>query len=265
MQRIDLVCIDFQADFMDNGSLPVKGGRQAAQNTAQLIKRLGKKISNVYASLDSHQNLQIFHALWFLNKQNQHPNPYTPITYAEVANGDWRATKRALQARTEEYLKELEAKGRYTHMIWPYHCRINTPGWLLEDELSSVLNDWEIDNLKRVNYVAKGNNPFTEFFSAFEAEVVQPDDPSTQLNTDLITSLEEADEIVWAGLAGSHCLKFSMKSVFDNFSNGDYLKKCVLLTDCTAPVGGFEQQQEDFIKEMTLRGMKTALSTDYLT
>lgn len=264
MQRIDMILIDFQRDFLDDGSLPVKGGRAAAQNAAKVVDRLGKKVKNIYASLDSHQNLHVFTPLWWLNKNNQHPSPYTPITYQEVIDGEWRTTLKHLQKPTESYLKELENRGRYTNIVWPLHCKLNTPGWLLEENLSQSLDDWETNNIRRVNYIAKGNNPMTEFFSAFEAEVPQADDPSTQLNVNLIQSLEEADELVFTGLAKSHCLRFSMKSIFDNFSNGNYLKKCVLLTDCTESVSGFEQQGDDFVKEMVTKGMKVSTSVDYL-
>lgn len=264
MQRIDAVFIDFQRDFLDDGALPVKGGRQAAQNAAKLLNRLGKKVSKVYASLDSHQNLHVFTPSWWLNKNNQHPNPYTTITYQEVVDGVYRTSLRGLQKQTENYLKELESQGRYTLMVWPFHCKLNTQGWLLEEKLAQEFDKWEQDNLRRINYVAKGNNPMTEFYSAFEAEVPQADDPSTQLNTQLITSLEEADILLFSGLAKSHCLKASMESVFNNFSNGEYLKKCVLLEDCTEPVQGFEQQGDDFVKEMVAKGLQVSTSTDFL-
>jgi nicotinamidase/pyrazinamidase len=262
MQRIDVIYIDFQNSFLDDGSLPVKGGRQAAQNAAKLLNRLGKKVTKVYASLDSHQNLHVFSPIWWLNKNNNHPDPYTTITYQEVLDGVWKTTLKSVQKQTENYLKELESKGKYQLMIWSRHCLINTPGWLIEDELSKSLDKWEQDNLRRVNYIAKGNNPMTEFYSAFEAEVPQPNDPSTQLNTQLITSLEEADLLVFGGLATDYCLKASMESIFNNFSNSDYLKKCVLLTDCTAAIQ--QQQADDFVKNMTAKGMKVSTSVDFL-
>jgi hypothetical protein len=55
-----------------------------------------------------------------------------------------------------------------------------------------------------------------------------------------------------------------MQSIFDNFSNGEYLKKCVLLTDCTASVPGFEQQGEDFVKDAVSKGMQVSTSKDFL-
>lgn len=262
MQRIDAVFIDFQRDFLDDGSLPVKGGRKAAQNAAKLLDRLGKKVTKLHASLDSHQNLHVFTPLWWLNKNNQHPDPYTTITYQEVIDGVWRTALRGLQKQTENYLKELESKGKYKLMVWTRHCLINTPGWLLEENLSASFDKWEQDNLRRINYVAKGNNPMTEFYSAFEAEVPQPDDPSTQLNTQLITSLEESDLLVFGGLATDYCLKASMESIFNNFSNGDYLKKCILLTDCTAAIN--QQQADDFISSAVAKGMQVSTSTDFL-
>jgi nicotinamidase/pyrazinamidase len=177
----------------------------------------------------------------------------------------FRATKKSLQSHTENYLKELEDRGRYVNVLWPPHCELNTSGWLLEEEFAKSLTKWEVNNLRRVNYIAKGNNPMTEFFSALEAEVPQPDDHGTHLNISIIQAIEEADEIIFGGLAKSHCLKFTMKSIFDNFSNGEYLKKCVLLEDCTESVQGYEQQGDDFVKEMVGKGMKVSTSSEYLS
>jgi hypothetical protein len=53
----------------------VKGGRKAAQNAANVVNRLDKKISNIYASLDSHQSLHVWSQLWYLDKNNKHPDP----------------------------------------------------------------------------------------------------------------------------------------------------------------------------------------------
>jgi nicotinamidase/pyrazinamidase len=187
MKRIDSIYVDCQADFIEGGSLGVPGGRQAVKNSAKVLKRLGKKITNVYASLDSHQSLQIFVPLWWLDQNNQHPQPFTQITYQDLVNGVYRASKRSLQTHSENYVQELERKGRYTLTLWPPHCKLNTKGWLLEEELAEEFTNWEVDNYKRINYIAKGNNPYTEFYSALEAEVPQPSDPLTQINTQLRT------------------------------------------------------------------------------
>jgi len=51
----------------------------------------------------------------------------------------------------------------------------------------------------------------------------------------------------------------------NNFSDPSYIKKFVLLTDCTSSVTGFEKQGEDFVKSMIAKGMRTSTSKDFLT
>src|SRR4051794_26174780 len=110
MQRIDLVAIDFQYDFCDpKGALYVKGAEEDVKRLSNLIRRLDKKISNMHLTLDSHHALHIAHPVWFLDKNNQHPQPFTIITADDVHNGTWRASKRGLQKRTEEYVDSLKS------------------------------------------------------------------------------------------------------------------------------------------------------------
>ena len=47
-------------------------------------------------------------------------------------------------------------------------------------------------------------------------------------------------------------------------SNSDYVKKFVLLKDCISPVPGFEKLQEQFIADMTAKGMKLSTTVDVL-
>jgi len=97
-----------------------------------------------------------------------------------------------------------------------------------------------------------------------QADAVDPQDPSTQINTKLIETLVEADIILVAGEAGSHCLRNSVQDIAANFADDSYIKKLVLLTDATSPVPSFENFQEDFIKEMTAKGMQLSTTVDFL-
>jgi nicotinamidase/pyrazinamidase len=265
MKNLHLIGIDWQQDFvLPTGALAVPGAEDDAKRLATLINRLSKKITHTHFSLDSHQVNQIFHPSWWVDKNNQHPNPFTPISAQEVTDGVWRATKKGCQAWSEEYTRTLEAQGRYGLFIWPYHCLLYTEGWMVYNKIGEALRSWELDNFKRVNFIVKGNNPWVENYSVFQAEVTRPEDPSTQLNPDIISTIQEADEIILTGEAGSHCLAWSVKDLANNFSDESYIKKLVLLTDTTSPVTGFEKQQEDFISEMTQKGMRTTTSADYL-
>jgi len=69
--------------------------------------------------------------------------------------------------------------------------------------------------------------------------------------------------ILVAGEAGSHCLANTVTDIVNNFVDPKYIQKIVLLTDATSPVPGFESAQDNFISEMTNRGMQIAKTTDF--
>jgi nicotinamidase/pyrazinamidase len=266
MKRIDFLGIDWQYDFVNKkGSLSVPGADEDAKRVANLINRIGKKFTNMYFSLDSHQYNQVFFPTFFLDKNNQHPNPFTPISHQEIVDEVYRATKRSMQDWALEYTKQLEDKGRYTLFLWPFHTIVGTEGWSLDVNIANAIKKWEVDNFRRVNFIVKGNNPYVENYSVFQAEVIRPDDPNTQLNSQIVNAIQEADEIVLTGEALSHCVAWSVTDLANNFSSDEYIKKLVFLTDASSSVPGFEQQGEDFVKEMTKRGMRTSTTIDYLS
>ena len=110
----------------------------------------------------------------------------------------------------------------------------------------------------------QGSNLHTEHFSAVKAEVEDPADPSTQLNTAFIRDLEAADVIAFAGEASTHCLASTVRDIADAFGNDEYIKKCVLLKDATSPIPGLEHLEVKFLKDMEAKGMKIETTTDFL-
>ena len=144
-------------------------------------------------------------------------------------------------------------------------ANISSWGHNLVPEVFDAIKKWELDNFKVASALTKGSNAKTENYSALLADVPDPSDPTTQLNIDFIKTVEEADEILLAGEALSHCVANTFRDLADNFSNSDYIKKMVLLRDCMSSVPGFEKQGEDFIKDMTARGLSVSNSIDYLS
>lgn len=283
MKNIHAVIIDPQVDFCDpKGALPVLGAwEDMAVRLPKMIDRLGKKINDYHVTLDSHPQLHIAHPIWYLDNKGKHPEPFTLLReekgqiigsrmdsagkFHDV--GEYRAFSPNAQTRTIKYLKDLSAAGRYPHCIWPIHCLIGTPGHNVVAPLMESLLNWaRLQGNSNIDFVTKGSNPWAEHFSAVQAEVPDPEDPTTQLNVGFIKILEEADEVLFCGEAGSHCLANTVRDIANSFkdSNDTFLKKCVLITDATSPVPGFESFQDDFIKEMKNRGMKTTTTTDYL-
>ena len=260
---VRLIGIDWQNDFCDpKGSLFVPGADGDAKRCTALVKRLGKKITGIHATLDSHHYVDIAHPIFWVDSNGKHPDPFTIISSTDVKDGVWRAFNPQCQKRGSEYVDQLEGNGRYPLCIWPPHCLIGSWGYGVVPELFDTFIEWE-KNFKVVDYVTKGSNLWTEHYSAVQADVPDPQDPSTMLNTGLITTLENADIIALTGQALSHCLANTVRDIANNFGE-DNIEKLVLIEDCTSPVGGFEQMGEDFISELKGRGMKMSTSTEFL-
>ncbi|MEC7985821.1 MAG: hypothetical protein VX278_11705, partial [Myxococcota bacterium] len=260
MTKVQALFIDPQNDFCDpeNGSLYVPGADQDMCRLSRMLDRIAHKIDDVHVTMDSHHPIDIAHPIFWINDQGEHPAPFTSITAADVESGAWTTTLPAARTRSLHYLKTLEQKGRYPHVIWPPHCLIGSHGHGVNPVLFDALCRWESKRFGMVDYVTKGSNLWTEHFSAIQAEVPDPMDPNTQVNTHLIERLAEADIILLAGEAGSHCLANTVRDIANNFSDPAFIQKMVLLTDATSPVPGFNQYQDDFIRDLTQRGMKTS-------
>jgi nicotinamidase/pyrazinamidase len=130
-------------------------------------------------------------------------------------------------------------------------------------DVQSACNAWEEKRLSIVKQVYKGANPWTEHYSAMQAEVPDAKDPDTQLNQALIAALDRADVLLIGGEASSHCVKATTEHIVDNLPSGR-LDQIILLTDCMSPVGGFEAQAEAFLADMRSRGVQLASSADVL-
>jgi nicotinamidase-related amidase len=99
----------------------------------------------------------------------------------------------------------------------------------------NALCKWQRDEFALVDYVTKGSNPYTEHYGGLMAEVPDPNDPTTQLNTGLISTLQSADMILIAGEALSHCVKETIDQIVANIGP-DHVGKITILTDATSPV-----------------------------
>ncbi|MEE4260373.1 MAG: hypothetical protein V2I62_11465 [Bacteroidales bacterium] len=266
--QIELLIIDPQYDFCNpNGSLFVPGAEEDMPRLAKMVTRLKKKIDDIHVTLDSHHLVDIAHPIFWLKSDGTHPIPFenglpTIITVEDIDNGLYRTTYPPHQARATEYVKALAANGRYPLCIWPPHCLIGSIGATIVPELFEALLDWE-NEFAMVDKVTKGSNFWSEHYSAVQADVPDPEDPSTQLNWGLIETLEKSDVILLAGEARSHCLANTVTDIADNFGE-ENIKKMVLLEDATSDVGGCEDMGKDFVKKMVARGMQVSTTVDYL-
>lgn len=269
-----LCIIDMQNDFTlppgysqlmpQGGSLYVPGAEKDAERVAKMINTNPKGFTDIHATMDSHYRLHLAHAINWVNSKGEHPAPFTIISVDDVENGVWRAAKPIRQRTFEAYIKALAAGGRYALCIWPEHCLIGSVGWAVNPVLHAALLAWEGEVYGWVDYVTKGSNNDTEHYSAVQADVQYDNDPGTKINMPFIQTLETADEVLITGEALTHCVANTFTDVANAFGDPTYIKKLILLEDACSSIPGFENMADEFIRDLSARGMKTARTTDFI-
>jgi nicotinamidase/pyrazinamidase len=259
---LKLLIIDPQIDFCAprRGALYVGGAEQDMRRLARMIERIAARLDSIHVTLDTHHFVDIAHPIFWQDEAGHHPAPFTILTASEVASGRWTTTRPSMWERALAYVQALERGGRYALCIWPPHCLIGSEGHAVQPELFAALQSWE-QRFALVDYIPKGSNIYTEHYSAIQAEVPDPDDPSTQINRPLIETLLAADTVLIAGEAGSHCVANTVRDIAQQFGDDRRLSKLILLTDTISPVTGFETLQRDFLTEMSARGVKLSTSS----
>lgn len=129
---------------------------------------------------------------------------------------------------------------------------------------------WIDQQPRWINFVTKGDYPFSEHYSAIQADVPEPHVPKSHINADLLSTLGNADIVLWAGWAGSHALANTCRDAINFFgaAKNSLCTKSVLLTDACSAVGDlsgsttFHDVREAFIGEMKCRGMQLATTED---
>ena len=263
-----LLIIDPQNDFCDlpdthrptgvAPALPVPGADADMRRLASLIRAAGDGVDEITVTLDSHQRLDIAHPTFWQRGDAGPVAPFTEITAAQVRRGEFAPRDPGALPRALAYLDALEARGRYTLMVWPVHCVVGSWGHEVHADVAAACREWEQRRGRSLHLVRKGENPWTEHYSALLAEVPDADDPHTQLNRALLARLDRAERILIAGEASSHCVRATTEHIVANLPGGRP-QRLALVTDCMSPVGGFAAQHEAFFAEM--RGHGVALVT----
>jgi nicotinamidase/pyrazinamidase len=261
--KIQALFIDPQVDFCDpRGALFVAGADADMLRLAEFVERLEQSFEAVHVTLDTHHRLDIAHPLWWRCPDGAAPKPFTIISEADLERGVWASANPELETRSRAYVRALAQNGRYPLCIWPEHCLIGSAGHAVAPVLFDALGGWERASGRSVGWWRKGENPLTEHYSALRADVPDPSDPATQPNQALLDILREADRIVVAGEAGSHCVASTLRDL--DALAPDLTPRLVLLTDAISPVSGFEALQTQFIADLTARGMQLSTTKDFL-
>jgi nicotinamidase-related amidase len=243
--------------------LPVAGAHADMLRLSEMLRAGMRGIGGISVTLDSHRLVGIERPAFWMTGAGDAVAPFTQITARSVRARAFVPRASTALPRVLSYLDTLEAAGRYTLMVWTPHCVTGSWGHAVHADVRRACTQWEERELGLVNEVSKGTNPWTEHYSALQAEVPDPDDPATQLNRELVQVLADADHILVAGEAGSHCVLATVEHVADTL-RADSLSKITLLTDAMSPVAGFETQYRDFLQRMAGRGMQLATTGDVL-
>lgn len=255
--------------------------------TCEFIYRNLNVITDMAATMDTHFATQIFHPIFWVDENGEHPAPFTEISAADVRNGKWRVNPAmaysvskgnyvALSRYAQHYVDTLERNGRYPLTVWPYHGMLGGIGHALVSVVEEACFFHNIARRSQTEFEVKGGNFLTENYSALEVEVdTDPDgNPIDEMNADFFERLVSYDAIIAEGEAASHCFAWTIDSLLKRIKtkNPELAKKVYLLKDCTSPVVVFDNngkivvdhtdKAEEAFDRFAAEGMNVVSSTD---
>jgi nicotinamidase-related amidase len=251
-----LMLIDVQNTFcIPDFELYVGGrsGRGAVEDNTRLCEFIYRNlgdITRITATMDTHMTMQVFHAIFFVDKDGNHPAPYTDIHVSELREGKWTfnpalASEFSIapeygQQMMIHYAEELDKSGKYALTVWPYHAMLGSIGHALVASVAEALFFHSVARLAQTDLVIKGDTPFTENYSVIGPEVLTgPMDEILGVHDQrFIQQLQECDQLIIAGQAKSHCVAWTISDLLEDIALTDLelAKKVYLLEDCTSAV-----------------------------
>lgn len=295
--RLSLIIVDAQNTFCIPGFELFVGGRTGTgavddnRRLCEFIYRNLGLITEIAPTMDTHQAMQIFHSIFFVNDKGEHPAPYTLISVEDIEGGKWKLNNEItgglgydedyVKRHLLHYAKELRRSRKYDLTIWPYHAMLGGIGHALVSSVEEAVFFHTIARSSRPDIHVKGDHPLTEHYSVLGPEVsTGPGGEPLTLRTEslfqrpaasesLYAKLSEFDAVVIAGQAKSHCVAWTIADLLQKVMAGDesHVEKIYLLEDCTSPVvvPGVIDYTEDAdlaFAEFSQAGMHVVRSTD---
>jgi nicotinamidase-related amidase len=253
--RLCLLAVDVQNTFcVPDFELFVAGrsGSGAVDDNRRLCEFVYRNlatITQIFPSLDTHHAMQVFHGIWLVDDEGNHPTPYTLISADDVETGRWRVNPAVAetlgigtdyaQRHLAHYTHRLAEGGKYDLTVWPYHAMLGGIGHALVSAVEEAVFFHGVARHSRPEFQVKGDNPLTEHYSMLGPEVTDgPDDDTLDgPNTGLVDRLLSFDAVVVAGQAKSHCLAWTIDDLLEDDEVRERLaERTYLLEDCTSPV-----------------------------
>lgn len=294
-RKIHLLLIDVQKDFcFPEGTLYV-GGRSGTgamddnDRIARFLYRNLETVTDVTCTLDTHFPFQIFFPSFWIGEDGRPPGPHREVTAADLEAGLLRPNPDLaswicdgdlewLQRQVEFYCRELERAGKYKLYLWPPHCLLGSDGHALAGVIHEARLFHSFARGARGGIEIKGGNTLTENYSVLAPEVLFRHDGGTlaERNVDFIRILLEADAMIIAGQAASHCVKSSIEDLLGEIRtvDADLTRKVYVLADCMSPVtvpdparpgsflADFTPQAEEALARFAEAGMHVVRSSE---
>ena len=287
-----LLLIDVQKDFHVGGSLAIPGADADVERIVQFITTNSNNLHRIICTFDSHYKLHIAHpSFWIHNTTKEHPKVFTTISSLDVQTGVWiprpdmtiyshmidtnifleagsnsnncniidiATGKIDIQKYCVEYTRRLEEKQKFQLCIWPEHCLMGSIGHTMVEPVLDAIHTWTEQTGRNVEYIYKGQNLYTEMYSALIADV--PISNDTKFNHTLQDSIERSDQLYIAGQALSHCVNYTTRDIVQHWPKSR-LNNIHVLVDCTSAVSGFESAAQQFLSDMKELGVQITKST----
>lgn len=236
--RIAAFGIDAQIGFCTPGaSLFVPGAVEDTQRTIEWLYGNLDRITQLHFSLDTHRVFQIFHPAWWVDDDGKHPSPFTPITLKDVRDGRYKPIMHP--AECLEYVKRLEASGKYILTIWPYHTLLGGVSHALVPALMEMAIFHSLVRSSQAHFETKGTHAMTENYSVLSPEVRELGNQSVgTFNAAFFKMLMDFDRIYVFGQAKSHCVLSTLRDMQEHIAQADpkLMSKVYILEDATSPV-----------------------------
>jgi nicotinamidase-related amidase len=280
--RVALLAVDVQNTFCVPGFELFVAGRSGTgavddnRRLCEFVYRNLGTITQILPSLDTHRAMQVFHAIWLVDEQGKHPDPYTLVSAADVETGRWSANPAVAEAlgldadylerHLIHYARRLAEGGKYDLTIWPYHAMLGGIGHALVSAVEEAVFFHGVARGSQADFQVKGDNPLTEHYSMLGPEVTDGPDGERLggLNTALIEKLLTFDAVFVAGQAKSHCMAWTIDDLLDKRG---LAMKTYLLEDCTSPVVvpgvvDYTDEADAAFERFEAAGMNVVRSTD---
>ena len=254
--RAALVVVDVQNTFCTPGFELFVAGRSGtgalddSRRLCEFVYRNLGSLTRIVPTFDTHQALQIFHRIFLVDGDGNHPEPFTQVTAEDVARGRWQVSAHAAAGlgldpdyaneHLRYYTQTLAEGGKYSLTIWPFHAMLGGIGYALVPAVEEALFFHSVARHAPLDFQPKGDNPLTEHYSMLgpEVDVDLEGEPLGKRNQPLVERLLQYDAVLIAGQAKSHCVAWTVEDLLSdpNVQERALEEKVYLLEDCTSPV-----------------------------